>query len=62
MGVNVGSVVTFEGDFGRVCCINSFQKTACVQFEDECLVIPLSKLVEAVGNPPACKAECTGGC
>ena len=59
----VGQVVGLGDDLGRVCCINTFEETACVQFRDGgCLKVAVNALQPAEGNPPDCTAGCFEGC
>ena len=63
MSVVVGQVVkNAAGDVGRVCRINSFEQSACVQFTDGCRKVALTDLQPAQGTPPPCSAACMQGC
>lgn len=63
MNVVVGQVVqNAAGDVGRVCRINSFEQSACVQFANGCRKVALADLQPAQGTPPACSEQCMQGC
>jgi hypothetical protein len=59
---DVGEVVRLGNSIGRVCCINAFQLTACVQFPGQCLTVALDALEHADGNAPDCSDACFNGC
>ena len=59
----VGQVVkNAAGEIGRVCRINSFEQTACVQFPSGCRKVALNALQPAEGAAPPCSAACMQGC
>ena len=63
MDVVVGDIVkNAAGEIGRVCRVNDFEETACVQFSTGCRKVALAALQPANGEPPPCSAQCMDGC